>query len=83
MDPRLCGDDGLALNSPRHRPFADFFTRSFAGMTLRKVRGCSFTLRVRSKNAVVVLRLGAGFSEQPHNAAAAFAQGISLKLATN
>ena len=33
IDPRLRGDDGLALNSTRHSPFADFFTRSCAGMT--------------------------------------------------
>ena len=39
MDPRLHGDDGLALNSTRHSPFADSFTRSFAGMTPRNAAG--------------------------------------------
>ena len=29
------GDDGMALNSACQSHFADFFTRSFAGMTLR------------------------------------------------
>ena len=30
------GDDGLTLNSPCHSLFANFFTRSCAGMTPRK-----------------------------------------------
>jgi hypothetical protein len=36
MDPRIRGDDGLAQNSPYHSNVADFFTRSFAGRTLRR-----------------------------------------------
>jgi hypothetical protein len=35
MDPRMRGDDGLALNLVCHSLLADFFTRSQAGMTLR------------------------------------------------
>ena len=37
MYPPIRGDDGLALNSARHSLFADFFTRSFAGMTPKGV----------------------------------------------
>jgi hypothetical protein len=33
MDPRIRGDDGLALNSASDSNFTNFFTRSFAGMT--------------------------------------------------
>jgi hypothetical protein len=38
MDPRMRGDDGLALNSPCQSLFADFFTRSQAGIHASKKR---------------------------------------------
>ena len=52
VDSRLRGNDGFG--SATTAAF-DCYTRAFAGMTPRKVRGCSFTLRVMSKNAKLVV----------------------------
>ena len=41
------GDDGLALNSPCQSLFADFFTRSFAGMTPQSAAGIASPNRWR------------------------------------
>ena len=55
MDPRMRGDDGLALNSPCQSLFADFFTRSKA----------DFAVEVRPEREMVLVRTRSAATMRP------------------